>query len=543
MSRFARACAALLLALLLAGCAAAPRAAPAPRLVVLLVVDGLPQQQLLEARDQLAPDGFARFLDRGAWYAHAAVNDGYTVTAPAHAAFLTGAYPDRTGVIGDQWRDQDTGAWIGNTSDPTEHRLGAPAGRLEGTSPRHLRVESLGDVLRRIDARSKVIGISAKDRGAILPAGRLGTAYVYSDQSGEFVSTTYYMREHPAWVRAFDAAHPADRFFHATWEALLPPPAYARSVPDDQPWFGPGGGHLPMIMGAGEERPDGTYYRRLRASPFADQLTLDFARAAVDGEQLGRDDAPDILAVSLSAHDEVNHRWSAQSRLSQDHLLRLDRMLQDFFAMLDARVGAANYVAVLTADHGFMPPLAVLRAHGIEGGAVDFTQVLARINAGMARRFGPGRWVAGTSASSLLLDHKLLRESGVDGEAVAQEVRRLLLQAPGFAAAYTRGELLSGSGAGERWFAPLRRSWHPDVSGEVQYMLQPYWLAGVHTVATHGSPYDYDTHVPLMLYGPRWVRAGRVDAAAEVVDIAPTLARLLHVPAPSASEGRLLPLP
>ncbi len=540
-SRFLRACSALLLAAVLAGCVAAPKQPPVPKLVVLLVVDGLPQRQVLAYRDQLAPDGFARFLTRGAWFSQAHVAHAYTVTAAGHATFLTGAYPERTGIIGNDWRDRETGAPVYNTSDPAEHVIGQANEPLAGTSPRHLKVETVGDVLRRRDPRSKVIGISGKDRGAILPAGHDGTAYMYQDATGQFASTTYYMREHPAWVRAFQAARPADRFFHAEWNLLLPDAAYAASVPFGAAWLG--GARLPMTMGAADRQPGPAYYKSLLASPFVDMMSLDFARAAIAGEQLGQDDAPDILAVSLSGHDYVNHRWSAESRFSHDHLLRLDRMLQAFLAELDAKVGPDNYVAVLTADHGFMPALPYLHERGLEGGRIVFADVVARLNAGLSQRFGTGRWVLGNSASSLLLDKALLREKGVDLDAVADEARRLLLQEPGFAAAFTRRELLSGSRAGEPLFDMLRRSWNADVSGEVQYTVKPYWLFGAKTVGTHGSPYEYDTHIPILFYGPKWVRPARIDTPAEAVDIAPTLARLLHLPAPAATQGRPLPLP
>jgi predicted AlkP superfamily pyrophosphatase or phosphodiesterase len=232
-------------------------------------------------------------------------------------------------------------------------------------------VETVGDVLRRADPRSKVIGISGKDRGAILPAGKTGTAYMYMGGSGQFASTTYYMPQHPAWVNAFNDAKPADRYFKTEWKPLLPEAAYARSLPDSQPWFGPRGGKLPMLMGAAnDDKPGPNYYAALLASPFADALTLDFARAAIAGEQLGADDAPDILSISLSGHDYVNHRWSAESRLSHDHLLQLDRLLQAFFADLDRTVGRDNYVAVLTADHGFMPAPEVSQSRGLSAGRV-----------------------------------------------------------------------------------------------------------------------------------------------------------------------------
>jgi predicted AlkP superfamily pyrophosphatase or phosphodiesterase len=534
-----------LLVAVLAACASAPGPQDKPKLVVFLVVDGLPQRQVLAYRDQLAADGFARFLDRGAWFADAHYKHSFTVTAAGHAAMLTGAYPHRTGIIGNEWRDPATGDPVYNTGDTGATYIGNKTNPLDGTSPRNLKAETVGDVLRRVDARSKVIGISGKDRGAILPAGKTGTAYMYMGASGQFASTTHYMPRHPAWVNEFNAKRPADRYFKTEWKPLLPEAAYARSVADSQPWYGAGGGKLPMMMGVpADDAPGAAFYSALLRSPFADVLALEFARAAIAGEELGRDDVPDILAVSLSGHDYVNHRWSAESRLSHDHFLHLDRMLEAFFRDLDATVGKDNYIAVLTADHGFMPAPEFSKAQGRDAGRVSLSQTLARVNTGMAQRFGEGKWVIGNSAASLLLDKKLIAQKQLDLDTVADEARRLLLADPSFAAAYTRRELLSGRRAGERLFDAMRRAWHPDVSGEVQFALVPYWMfTSSSSIATHGSPHPYDTQVPILLYGPKWVRAGRVDSPVEVVDIAPTLARLLHVPAPSAAEGRLLPLP
>ena len=532
-------------ALLLAACAGPPTAvAVKPRLVVFLVIDGLPQRQITAYRDQLAPDGFARFLDRGAWFTEARYAHAFTVTAAGHAAMLTGAYPDRTGIIGNEWRDPASGVPVYNTGDTTAKYIGHETRPLDGTSPRNLRMETVGDMLRRADPRSKVISVSGKDRGAILPAGKSGVAYMYMGGSGQFASTTYYMTEHPGWVNAFNSRKPADRYFKTQWMPLLPEAAYARSVPDDQPWFGPQGGRLPMTMGAATDAAPGpAFYNALLRSPFADALSLEFARAAVAGEGLGRDDSTDILAVSLSGHDYVNHAYSAESRLSHDHFLQLDRLLESFFHDLDTTVGAGNYLAILTADHGFMPAPEMAAAQGQPSGRMNGGAVLGRINAGLEKAFGPGKWLLGYSASSLLLNKPLIGQKNLDLDAVAGQARTLLLQEPGIGSAFTRRELESGSLSAAPFFAASRRSWHPDVSGEVQFTLKPNWMFTSNSITTHGSPHDYDTHVPILFWGPSWVRPGRVDTGVEVVDIAPTLARLLGVAAPTGSEGKPLPLP
>lgn len=536
----------LLVTALLASCTGlpeAPRGKP-PRLFVLLVVDGLPQWQLTAYRDQLAPDGLARLLERGAWFAEAHHGHAHTVTAAGHAALLSGAYPQRSGIIGNDWRDPASGAPVYCTSDAGARYIGHPTRPLDGTSPRNLRVETVGDMLRRADPRAKVVAVSGKDRGAILPAGQRGSAYMYQASSGQFASTTHYMARHPDWVEAFNAARPADRYFGAHWQALLPDAAYDRSLPDAQTWFA-AGGRLPMPMSSADDgAPGPVFYANLLRSPFGDALTLDFARAAIAGEQLGRDAVPDILSISLSGHDYVNHAFGAESRLSHDHLLQLDRLFQRFFRDLDAQVGAGRYILLLTSDHGFQPaPESSARA-GHEAGRINLGQTLGRVNAGLEQRFGAGRWVT-LSASSLLIDRaQLARHPGLDIDTVADAARALLQAEPGIGPAFTRAELASGSRAGQPFFTAMQRAWHPALSGEVQFSFRPHWLPafGAGTGTTHGSPHRYDSHVPIAIYGPGWLRPGRIDQPVDVVDIAPTVAGWLGVAPPATSQGRPLPL-
>lgn len=513
-----------------------------PRLVVFLVVDGLPQRQVVDYRDQLAPDGFARFLDRGAWFADAHFGQAFTVTGAGHAAMLTGAYPHRTGIIGNEWRNHATGEIDYCTGDSAHTYIGHATRKLDGTSPKNLKVESLGDVLRGANPAAKVIGISGKDRGAILPAGHKGVAYMYQSTTGHFASTTYYMKEHPKWAADFNAANPADKYFHAEWKPLLPDAAYAKSLGDGQKWYRKGGA-LPKKIGEDVAKPAAPFYAQLLPTPFSDRLTLDFARAAIAGEGLGQDDVPDILVVSLSGHDYVNHAYSAESRLSHDNVLHLDRALQDFFRHLDEKVGRDNYVAVLTADHGFMPAPEQSEALGRKAGKQSGSQTLARLNKALAAKFGEGPFVRYFSGRAAVLDRKIIAARGVAFDVAAEETRKLLLAEPGIEAAYTRAELESKSRAGQPYFEQIARTWHPELSGDVEFVLKPYWMmTSTSSVATHGSPHPYDTQVPILFYGPAWVKAGRRDGRVEVVDIAPTLAQMLGVPAPAASEGKALPL-
>jgi hypothetical protein len=396
--------------------------------------------------------------------------------------------------------------------------------------------------MKRVESRSLVIAISGKDRGAILPAGKKGTAYMYQAQTGQFASTTYYMPAHPQWVNDFNAKKPADAYFGREWKPVLDESAYKQSLPDEQKWYAQGG-KLPKRMGEGQDQPGPLFYGSLLPSPFSDALTLDFAHAAIAAEGLGRDDAPDILAVSLSAHDYINHAHSAESRLSHDHVLHLDRLLQAFFHDLDATVGKDNYVAVLTADHGFMPSPEHSTSLGRDAGRISDAQTIARLNAELAKKFGEGDWAIALSAQAVILNKKLIAEKKVDIAQLSEEARRILLTEPGVAAVYTRAELESGSRAGAPLFDQQRKSWNRQLSGDLQIGLKPYWMYGSsRNVTTHGSPYPYDTNVPILFYGPKWVKAGRIDTRVEVADIAPTLARMVGVPPPAACEGKPLPL-
>jgi hypothetical protein len=351
------------------------------------------------------------------------------------------------------------------------------------------------------------------------------------------------MKEHPAWVNDWNARKHADAYFQQEWKPLLADAGYAKSLPDEQKWYMKGG-KLPARMGAGMDKPGPLFYGSLLRSPFADELAMSFAKAAVAAEGLGRDEAPDILSISLSGHDYINHAYSAESRLSHDHLLRVDRMFQDFFRYLDETVGRDNYVAVLTADHGFMPAPEHSQSLGRDAGKLNGTEMLARLNAGLAQRFGEGRWALNVSAQGVNLNKALIAQKGVDRAAVEEEGRRLLMAEKGIAAVTTRTELESGRIAAAQFADALRKTWNRERSADLQITLKPYWMMASSSgyASTHGSPYEYDSNVPIMFYGPRWVRAARVDARVEVADIAPTIARLLSIPAPSASEGRALPV-
>ncbi|HVQ62591.1 MAG TPA: alkaline phosphatase family protein [Burkholderiales bacterium] len=531
-----------LTALLLFACLGHAQAADSPKLIVVIVIDGLPQEQVLKYRDQYVSGGLNLLLRKGAWFGNAHQAHAVTLTAPGHTAVLTGAYPYQSGIIANEWTDPGTLADTYCTGDTAHAYIGEETKKLDGTSPANLRVSTLGDELRYANGgQSKVLAVSGKDRGAILLAGRTGTAYMYMDKSGRFASSTYYMKEHPRWWESFYSKRPQDRWLGKSWSPALAQSAYERSIPDGQPWF-PNyrgmGNRLPFVL-PGADGKSTAYYGALMGTPYGDLATLDFARAAIEGENLGRNAVPDLLGISLSTHDYVNHSFGPESRESQDHLLHLDRALASFFDYLGARFGANRVLIALTADHGFLNVPEYSSSKGFPGMRVDSKKLLADLNEKLSARFGADTYALRYSYPTIILDRKLLEEKGLSAAEVEFAAARIVTEYPGIAAVYTRTQLENGMLTGGRLATLVQRAWHRQLSGDLYVVQRPYAMFGSNA-ATHGSPYAYDTNVPLMLYGAPWIKAGSYGSYTEVVDLAPTLAFLLGTRPPSGSEGRVL---
>ena len=516
-----------------------------PKLVVVIVVDGLPSEQVQRYRDQFGQGGFRRLLDQGASFGNAHQAHGNTVTAVGHAAILSGAYPYQHGVIGNDWIDPATRTSVYCTEDSAYTYIGEETKPGDGTSPAKLRVGTLGDELRYASGnRAKVVTVSGKDRGAILLAGKTGTAYMYMDKSGNFASSTYYMPAHPEWVQRYQSARPQDRYYGKSWTPLLADSAYVNDAGDEfYPAKAGVNNRFPFLFRSDSGKPDADYFKRLKTGPFLDELTLDFARAAVEGENLGNNPAgvPDLLGVSLSAHDYVNHAFGPESKMSHDHLQRLDRMLAGFFGFLDRRVGMDNVVVVLTADHGFGNAPEFARARHFDAQRLDGKKMIAALNQHMADKFAIDKLVVATSLPNIHLDYALIDKRGLKRDDVENAAARFLLGYAGVAQVFTRTQFEAGNVADTRMAVLMRRAWNRQLSGDLMVVTKPYWYFGTATSgASHGSPYAYDTNVPLIIMGKRWIKPGAYGQYAEVVDIVPTLAHVLHLRPPAAAEGRVL---
>lgn len=528
----------------------------APPLVVVITVDQFRADYLARFREHFAPGGLRRLLEQGVQFVDCRYRHAVTKTAAGHAVVLTGVHANLHGIINNAWIDRDTLRKVNCVDDSGVQILGRAedrgAARRPGTtaaigaSPRRLLASTVGDELKLTrGGRSKVIGLSSKDRSAILLAGKLADAAYWMDK-GRMVTSTHYLKELPEWVRSFNDAGRVDAYFGRMWDRLLPVAAYEKlQGPDDAPGefgdFGLGQ-TFPRRVDGGSPRLGAAYYDAFELTPFKSEVLLEFARTVVEQEKLGQRGVTDLLCLSFSVNDSIGHAFGPESHEVMDITLRTDRMLAEFFAFLDRHLGAGRFLVVLTADHGVAPvPEQVTARHpGLSAGRIDHARLLRTCEAALDRAFGPltegRRWLV-ADENALLFQRGVCAERNVAPEKAEQVVREALRSLEFVEAAWTRTELLAGPAAGEYGGANVL-SYHRERSGDVVYQLKPYWVDRK-TGTNHGTPYAYDVHVPLLWYGPGVPSGVRTDAVG-VDDIAPTLARLLGLPAPPMARGRVL---
>jgi predicted AlkP superfamily pyrophosphatase or phosphodiesterase len=537
-----------------------------PRLVLFIAVDQFRYDYLERFGDLFGPEGFRRLMRDGASWSQSNYDHMPTYTAPGHGTMMTGAYPAESGIIGNEWLDRATGKRITSVSDESVKLLGGNPND-PASSPSRLMASTVGDELRlATNDRAKVIGISVKDRSAILPAGRhANAAYWFNWLTGTMVSSTYYFKQLPVWVTNFNNAKLADKYFGAKWERLLPEDEYLkRAGPDDPTWenvsnaWTPDTNTFPHTITGGLTAPGQKFYTALDYSPFTNDILVSFAQEAIVNEQLGQDDDTDVLTLSFSANDYVGHRFGPYSQEVMDVSLRTDRNIATLLDFVDARVGLANTLVALTADHGVSPIPEHAAAMGLGGGRVPFATVMGKIQAGISARYNPQgktpdptldyllRFQEGTGwrewfiNNNIYFNYDALKRDGVDVEEFSQVVVRAALSVPGIARCFSRLQLLRGATSVTD---PIERralhGFYPSRSGDVVMVAEPYKYIAETITATHGSPYSYDTNVPTIIMG-QGVNAGRYLEPATPADIAPTLSALLRITAPSNSTGRVL---
>ena len=489
------------------------------KLVLLIAVDQFRYDYLTRFRAEYT-GGVATLLARGATFTQAFLDHYPTVTAVGHSTMLSGAIPAVSGIIGNDWYDRTASATVTSVSDPDTQLVG---GAGPGSSPRRLLVSTLSDEMKNAvthlpaEAAPKVFGLSLKDRSAILAAGhRADGAYWLDVKTGVFVTSTYYRAEPHAWAAQFNKAAPADKYAGRNWE-LLDGSGSARMMP-------------PM--------PGALLYAAVYGSPFGNELLKDLAVAAIEGERLGQRGATDLLAVSFSSNDTVGHTFGPDSPEVRDMTVRIDRVIGELLTRIDSLVGLDHVLVAFTADHGVAPVPEVQQQRKLPGGRMKSEELFGPIAAALTAKYGEGKWILATAGTSPYLNHALIAEKRLD----PSEVRRVAAVAasavPHVAHVYTREQLLSGEVSADLIGRRISRGYNQQRSGDLEIVLDAYWLRAS-AGTTHGTPYSYDAHIPLVLMGPG-IKPGAYSETIALNDLAPTLATLLAVENPSGSSGRVL---
>jgi len=490
-----------------------------PKLVLAIVIDQFRYDYLLRFRADYH-FGFARLLERGAVFTDAHYIHAATVTAVGHSTFLSGATPSVSGIIGNEWYDRQSGHAVTSVSDESTKLVGGIAGRT-GSSPRRLLVSTVGDELKIQHPDSKVIGISIKDRSAILPAGHMSDgAYWYDNDANAWVTSSYYHDRLPDWAQKLNNEHPFSRYLGAKW---LPIDAKNDSA---EPF-------CTMVAGT-EVRFCGS----LEATPWGNDMIEEFAERALEGEKLGQHTSTDVLAVSFSSNDYVGHALGPDDPAVRDISIRTDRLLGKLFDAVDHFVGSGNTLVVLTADHGVAPVPEVNEARKMPGGRLDGAAISQAISDALVKRFGAGKWLLPSPAPVLYLNLDLIRAGKLDPSEVEQAAAEAALQQPHIVRAYTRHQLLNGAVQNDEISRAVSVGFFGPRSGDVFLLQEPYYLFDA-SGTSHGTPYDYDNHVPVIFFGPG-IKSGHYARRIAVNDIAPTIAAILSVEQPSGSVGRIL---
>jgi predicted AlkP superfamily pyrophosphatase or phosphodiesterase len=495
-----------ILVCLLAAATLAAAAPKKPKLVIAIVIDQFRYDYLTRFRSEYTA-GFDRLLTHGAVFIDARYIHFPNVTAVGHSAFLTGATPSISGIVANDWFDREEHKHVTSVSDTSTKLLGDSG---DGSSPRRLLVDTVGDELKMGNpGKSHVVGISLKDRAAILPAGHSAdAAYWFDAKVGSFVSSTYYFQDLPGWVKDFNATRPADRYQGATWLNHTIP-ASGKAL-----------------------------YDAIDASPFGNDLVEAFAERALAAEQLGKHQAADLLAVSFSSNDYVGHAHGPYSEEEHETTIRTDKVLEKFFQAVDAQVGLDNVLIVLTGDHGVAPSAEDDAANHMPGGRMPSDTVRKAVQAALSKKYGEGDWILGSWDLSIYLNQETVAARHLDLPEVRRAAADAAFAVPHVFRTYTYDQLAAGAYANDDVGRRIINSFNARRSPDVIFLPEPYWLV-TNSTTTHGTPFGYDNHVPVIFMGPG-IRPGRYSEPIAVNDIAPTLASMLDVETPSGSVGRIL---
>ena len=532
--RFLTACA---LACIWLAAVAGQQPPPRPKLVLVLSID----QMRVDYLSRFAPlykGGLKRLAERGAVFSNARYRHASTETGPGHSVLLSGRHPSHSGIVANDWWDPYLKKLINVVDDPFHLPLG---GEGRSASPVNALSFTVGDVLKSGDVNSRVVGVSLKDRSAILMAGRRAdAAYWYEAAGGNFITSTYYAREAPPWLTRWNRLRLPDTYAGKKWTRLLDDEnvyeKYAGPDAIEGEWDRKDTVFPHAIRGNPPER---RYYDDFRRTPFADEVTLSVALEAMKAHQLGQDEHTDIFAVGFSATDVIGHTYGPESQEIMDQLLRLDAVLEKLFQAIDGSVGLANTLVVLSADHGSLPLVENLRRQGIEARRASPDILKDAVQEALDRRFPGVQGLMAYFATDIYLDEEVIRKNRLDRATVERTAIEALMSTGLVEKVYTHSDLMTTYSADPQ-MRLFQNAFFQPRSPHLNVLVKKYVYLNSQVGGTgHGTAHDYDRHIPVIFMGQK-IKPGIYQAECGPEDIAPTLAHLLGLTYPREYDSRLL---
>lgn len=514
----------------------------APKLVVGIVVDQMCYDYLYRYYDKFTDDGFKRLMNGGTNCRNMNYNYVPTYTGPGHASIYTGTTPSNHGIIANDWYDRSTRKSINCVEDSTVTTVGAVSQYGE-SSPVNLKANTITDQLKMTYPSAKVISISLKNRGAILPGGHMSDGtYWFDYTNGQFITSSFFADALPNWVEKFNGKQFPQNALSKTWETLLPIEKYTESGPDNSPYEHvlPGKSAPTFPYNFAEMAPNGMNYNLFAVSPFANTYLTDFAIEAMNNESLGKDGQTDMLCISYSTPDIAGHTFGPHSVEIEDLYLRLDLEIARLLKQLDGQVGKGNYTLFLTADHAVVPVPQYLIDNKLAGGYAFLGDDEQKLRAAAKKRFGMDP-IAAIDNQNIYLDIDSIVAKRKNYQKIANFVFNQVSQWEGVKRVFMTAQIYS-QGSDDEWRDMIRNGFYKEKSGDIIFMLEPGYLAKDTDTITarkgtsHGSSYSYDTHVPMLWYG-KHIPQKEVFRTLKITDIAATLAQLMYLQNPQALTG------
>ena len=512
-----------------------------PKLVVGIVVDQMRYEYLTRFENKYGNGGFLRLINEGFNCKNNHFNYVPTYTGPGHASVYTGTTPKNHGIIANNWYDKFSDSFVYCAGDTTVQSVGTmdKAGQM---SPHRMKTTTFADENRLFtQMNGKTIGISIKDRGAILPAGHSANAayWFHGKNEGHFISSTYYFETLPQWVKDFNATNPAEKYLK-DWDTFYDINTYTESGSDLNDFEGGFRGKdtatFPYDLKALSKTNDG--YNILKTTPYGNSLVTDFSIAALDGEQLGKDNYTDVLTVSYSSTDYIGHNFGVNSKEIEDVYIRLDKEIEKLLNTLDAKVGKDNYTVFLTADHGAVNVPAYLESVKIPAGYFDGAAFEEQVGNITIETHKVSSFLKNISNQQIFLDREKIQQLGLDLDDVQEAIVNQIITFDQVYKAYT-ASTMSTTQFTKGIENLLQNGYNQKRSGDVLFVLDPAVIQYSKTGSTHGSPLNYDTHVPLIFYG-NGITKGSTTTHTTIPDIAPTISALLGITFPNGATGKPL---